>query len=132
MVPHFHSLHHENPVLNIIHDPVDAFKQALAGDGATRHYAPVAALDTLVGVQLESFTDLLRGESSGNVLLVAEDEECGTGQLLLEEKLLKLLLAVLKSELVSAVNDPDESISLLKVISPVRADGGLTSDIPHI
>ena len=48
------------------------------------------------------------------------------------KKFVQLVLAILESEFVSRVHDPDKSVGLFKVIAPVRSDCGLTANIPNI
>jgi len=45
---------------------------------------------------------------------------------------LKFVAAVLEAKFVSAVNDPDQTVSLLEIVPPIRADGSLTANIPDI
>ena len=46
------------------------------------------------------------------------------------QKVVQLLLTIKHSQPVCAVNNPDKSISLFKVIPPIRPKGTLTTNIP--
>ena len=44
---------------------------------------------------------------------------------------MKFLFAVIHSEAVSRVDNPDDSVGLFKVIPPVRTQRALSADIPY-
>jgi hypothetical protein len=69
--------------------------------------------------------------------LVPQNFELGTSsnevnQYLFLKEIMKLSLAILKPPDIRAINNPYQSICLLKVIPPIRADCFLTPDIPYI
>jgi hypothetical protein len=45
---------------------------------------------------------------------------------------LQFISAVLESQFVAAVNDPDQAVGLLEIVPPIGSDGGLAANIPHI
>ena len=53
---------------------------------------------------------------------------CGTH--VLEKQTVQLLLAVLHAHPIPGVDDPHEGVRLLKVITPVRPERALSSDVP--
>ena len=65
-------------------------------------------------------------------MLVCENKEGHTSEEFLAEKLLQVLLDLSHAHLVSGVDHVDESIGLVVVVAPVRADLPLTTDIPNV
>lgn len=45
---------------------------------------------------------------------------------------MEFLFGILESHFIRAVNNPDDSISLFEVISPIGSDGFLSTNIPYI
>lgn len=45
---------------------------------------------------------------------------------------MKLFLAVIHSNLVSTIDDPNETISRLEIVPPIRSNRLLSSDIPNV
>ena len=45
---------------------------------------------------------------------------------------MKLVFGILKPQFVGAIYNPYDSISLLEIIPPIRADSFLSSNIPHV
>merc|ERR1711978_375702 len=94
----------EDPLGDIVNQPVDAVEQVEASDRAALDDLPVVADDL---VQLQHLPDLLQTEGAWKVLLVGEDEEGGSKKPLLLQQALQLLLAVLQPPPVRRVHDPD-------------------------
>ena len=65
-------------------------------------------------------------------MLVRKNEEGHTSKEFLGQKLLQVLLDLLHAHLVSGVDHVDESVGLVVVVTPVRADLPLTTDIPNV
>ena len=65
-------------------------------------------------------------------MLVGEHEEGHTGKELLTEKLLQVFLNLGHAHLVSGVDHVDKGIGLVIIVTPVRADLPLTTDIPNV
>lgn len=65
------------------------------------------------------------------ILLVGEDKEKSISQLVLVEHALQLLTGLDNTVAIVAVNDEDDTLSVLEVMSPKRTDLVLSSDIPH-
>lgn len=65
------------------------------------------------------------------VLLVGKDQEQGVSQLVLVEHLLQLLSGLGNTVSVIGVNNKDDALGVLEVVSPQRSDLVLSTDIPH-
>ena len=119
----------EDPLGDIVDQPVDALEQVEAGDRAALDDLPVVADDL---VQLQHLPDLLQAEGAWKVLLVGEDEEGGPEQPLLLQQALQLLLAILQPPPVRRVYDPDQSVGGFEVVPPVRPKRLLSSNVPDV
>ena len=115
--------------MDVIDNKVDAFKKTTSGDGTAWHDTPVTVLDE---VELKNVLDLSWGQSTSNILLVAEHHERGTGELLLEEQSLQLDLAVMEAKAITGIDHPDEAVRMLEVVAPIRPDRGLAAHIPKV
>lgn len=65
------------------------------------------------------------------ILLVGEDKEESIPQLVLVEHALQLLTRLDNTITVVAVDDEDDTLSVLEVVPPQRTDLVLSTDIPH-
>ena len=82
-------------------------------------------------VEAELVGDLRRVHRVGQILLVGEDQEDGIPQLILVQHALKLLPGLDNTVAIVAVNNEDNALGVLEVVSPQRTDLVLTTDIPH-
>ena len=67
----------------------------------------------------------------GKILLVGEDQEDGVPQLILVQHALQLLTGLDDTVAIVGVNNEDDTLSVLEVMSPERSDLVLSTDIPH-
>jgi hypothetical protein len=67
----------------------------------------------------------------GQILLVGKDQEKGVPQLVLVEHALEFLAGLGDTVTIVAVDDEDDALSVLEVVSPQRTDLVLATDIPH-
>lgn len=65
------------------------------------------------------------------ILLVGEDEEDGVSELVLVEHALEFLSGLDDTVTIVGIDDEDDSLRVLEVMPPERADLVLTTDIPH-
>jgi hypothetical protein len=65
------------------------------------------------------------------ILLVGEDKEQSITELVLVEHALKLLTGLDDTITIVGVDDKDDTLGVLEVMSPQRTDLVLSSDIPH-
>lgn len=77
------------------------------------------------------FNIALRRATYGQILLVGEDQEKGVPQLILVEHALQLLAGLGNTVTIVAVDDEDDTLGVLEVVSPQRANLVLSTDIPH-
>jgi hypothetical protein len=66
----------------------------------------------------------------GKILLVGKDQEESISQLVLVEHALQLLTGLDDTVTIVAVDDEDDTLGVLEVMSPERTDLVLTADIP--
>jgi hypothetical protein len=69
-------------------------------------------------------------ETYGKILLVGKDQEESISQLVLVEHALQLLTGLDDTVTIVAVDDEDDTLGVLEVMSPERTDLVLTADIP--
>lgn len=67
----------------------------------------------------------------GQILLVGEDEEESVAELVLVKHALKLLASLDDTVAIVGVDDEDDTLGVLEVMPPQRADLVLSTDIPH-
>ena len=67
----------------------------------------------------------------GQILLVGENQEKGIPKLVLVQHSLELLAGLDNTIAIVAVNDEDDTLGVLEVMPPERADLVLTANIPH-
>lgn len=67
----------------------------------------------------------------GKILFVGKDQENSLTQLILVEHALKFLTGLNDTITIVAVDDEDDTLGVLKVMSPQRTDLVLTTDVPH-
>ena len=65
------------------------------------------------------------------ILLVGEDKEDSITELVLVKHALELLSGLNNTVAIVGVDDEDDTLSVLEVMSPQRTDLVLTTDIPH-
>lgn len=114
---------------DIIDNPVNSLKKSISCPCAAANDTPVPSRNI---IELEELFDLITCETSLDILFVAENKQSGSHQSLLFQQIVKFSLRVFKSHLVWTVDNPDHSIGLLEVVSPIWTDGFLTSNIPNV
>lgn len=83
------------------------------------------------GVQTKLVGDLGGVHGVGQILLVGEDEKEGVTELVLVEHALELLTGLDNTVAIVGVDDEDDTLGVLEVVPPQRADLVLSTDIPH-
>ena len=73
----------------------------------------------------------VRGVTDGQILLVGEDQENSIPQLILVQHALKLFPSLDNTVAIVGVDDEDDTLGVLEVMSPQGADLVLATDIPH-
>jgi len=108
--------------------PLETLIETITGGSASGLDVP-GALSQAVEAKL--VCDLGGVHGVGKILLVGEDEEDGVTELVLVEHALELLAGLDDTVAIVAVDDEDNTLSVLEVMSPERTDLVLTTDIPH-
>jgi hypothetical protein len=67
----------------------------------------------------------------GQILLVGKDQKNGIPELILVEHALQFLTGLDNTVTIVAVNNEDDTLGILEVVSPEGTDLVLTTDIPH-
>lgn len=74
--------------------------------------------------------DFLCWESSRQILFVCQHQKSCTSKSLFEKQNVQLFPTRIQSHTISWIDDPHETVSAFKVISPVGSQGLLTTNIP--
>lgn len=82
-------------------------------------------------MQAELVSDLSSVHGVGQILLVGKDEEKSVPELVLVQHALELLAGLDNTIAIVAVDDEDDTLGVLEVVSPQWADFVLASDVPH-
>ena len=126
---------HEQTRRNVIHNPIDALDEAIAGHRAAtpnRRVAVVEYIDPRIITDSEHARNFAGTECPEDVLFVGQNEQARARQLLLLKQVAQLRPAHFQPCPVGAVDDPDQAVGLLEVISPVCTYCLLPSNIPAI
>ena len=70
-------------------------------------------------------------DTYGKILLVGEDEEDGVTELILVQHALEFLAGLDDTVAIVAVDDEDDALGVLEVMSPEGTELVLATDIPH-
>lgn len=82
-------------------------------------------------MQTELVGDLGSVHCVWQILLVCEDKEKSIPELVLVQHALELLTSLRDTVTIVAVNNEDDTLGVLEVMSPQRSDLVLSTDIPH-
>ena len=82
-------------------------------------------------MQAKLVSDLSGVHGVGQILLVGEDKEKSITELVLVEHALELLTGLDDTVAIVGVDDEDDTLGVLEVMSPERTDLVLSTDIPH-
>lgn len=82
-------------------------------------------------VQAKLIRDLSSVHGVRQILLVGEDEQQSISQLVLVQHSLQLLAGLDDTVTIVAVDDEDDALRVLEVMSPQRSDLVLSTHIPH-
>lgn len=115
-------------VLELIRQPVQTLVQSISRSGAGGLNVPASVSEC---VQTELVSDFRCVHGVGQILLVGEDEKDGVTQLVLGEHTHQLLARLTHTLAIVRVDHEDQTLSVLEVVPPERADLVLSSDVPH-
>lgn len=82
-------------------------------------------------MQTKLVSDLSSVHCVWQILLVGEDQKESIPELILVQHTLKLLASLRNTITIVAVNNEDDTLSVLEVVSPQRSDLVLSTHIPH-
>jgi hypothetical protein len=108
--------------------PLETLVETVSGGSASRLDVPGTLSEA---VKTELVGDLSGVHGVGQILLVGEDEEKSITELVLVEHTLKLLAGLDNTVAIVGVDDEDDTLGVLEVMSPERTDLVLSTDIPH-
>ena len=74
---------------------------------------------------------LLQSGTNGQILFVGENKEQSITQFILVQHPLEFLSGFNDTVTIIAVNNEDDTLSVLEVVAPQRSNLVLTTDIPH-
>jgi len=109
-------------------EPLKTLVQTVTGRRASRLDVPGTLSEA---VEAELVGDLGSVHGVGQILLVGEDQEESVPQLVLVQHALQLLARLNNTIAIVAVNDEDDALGVLEVMSPQRSDLVLSTDIPY-
>lgn len=108
--------------------PVEALVETVTGGGAGGLDVPLARAER---VEAKLVSDLGNAHSVGEILFVRKNEEDGITELVLTKNLLQLEGSLINTLAIVRVDDVDNTLSVLVVVSPEGANLVLSTDIPH-
>jgi hypothetical protein len=116
-------------------EPVKTLVETITSGGRRALDVPLAVAEL---VKTEALSDLLNLHGVGEILLVGENKEDGIAKLIFREHAVDLILrtvlivlAIVNTLTIVRIDDEDNSLGVLVVVAPERADLILTSDIPN-
>ena len=110
----------------VLGEPIEAVVQTVAREGAGALDVPFSALDSVQGEFLGDFGDT----HDTLVLFVGEDQDDGVSEFLLSKHPVEFLLGEVNTVFVRGVNDENQSLSVLVVVSPQKSDFVLSPNVP--
>ena len=115
-------------LLDVSREPIQTFIETIGGGGAAALNEP----NTLAkSIQSKLFLDFRSGHGIGKILLVGEDEEDGVAEFVFREHLVKFITSLANTFTIVGVDDEDDTVGVLEVVSPERAELVLATNVPH-
>jgi len=121
----------KNPLqssLDVGAQPLETFIKTVTTGGTSSLDEPRPLSEPM---QPKLIGNLCSVHSIGEILLVGKDKEEGIPELILVQHPLQLLASLRNTFPIVRVDDKDDALSVLEIVSPERADLVLPSDIPH-
>ena len=113
---------------NVCRQPIETFVETLAGGGARGLNEPVSLAQR---VQTELIRDLRRAHRVRQILLVGEHQQHRIPKLIFVQHAVQLIASFRDAIAIVAIHNKDQTLSVLKVMSPERANLILSTDVPH-
>jgi hypothetical protein len=115
-------------VLQLIGEPVKSLVKAISGSGASCLDVPITVTQ---GVEAKLVSDFRGVHCIWQVLFVSEDQQNSVAQLVLGQHSHQLLSCFSHTLSIIAVNDEDQALRVLEVMTPQWTDLVLTTDVPN-
>ena len=115
-------------LLDVSGEPIQTLIETVGGSGAATLNEPNALTE---GVEAELFLNFRSRHSIGKILFVGEDEENSVAEFIFREHLVELIAGLTDTFTIVRVNDEDDTVGVLEVVSPEGAELILTTDVPH-
>jgi len=109
-------------------EPLETLIKTVARGGAGGLDVPGTLSQT---VETKLVCDLSSIHGIRQILLVGENQQNGIPQLVLVQHALELLSGLDDTVAIIAVDDEDNSLGVLEIMSPQRSDFVLSTDVPH-
>jgi len=109
-------------------EPLQTFVETVTGSSASGLNVPSTLSQT---VETQLVCDLGGVHGVWQILLVGENQQNGIPQLILVQHALQLLSGLNNTITIVAINNEDDTLGVLEVMSPERSDLVLSTDIPH-
>lgn len=124
-----HSVIDKNSGTNIHNRPINSFNQPFPSYSRTRYNSPMSSSNL---IKFQKLLNFFTTQSPLNILLIAKYKQSTSNQFLLFKQSMEFFFTYRKSHFITGIYNPDKSVSLFKVISPVRSDGFLAPYVPDI
>jgi len=115
-------------LLEGICEPLKTFVKTITSSSASGLDVPGTLSE---GVKAELVSNLSGVHGIGQILLVGKDEKKSVTEFVLIEHALQLLTGLNYTVAIVAIDDEDDTLGVLEVMSPQRTDLVLSSDIPN-
>lgn len=113
---------------NVARQPVEAFIQTFTRGGAGRLDEPVTLTKR---VKAELVGDLRRAHRVGQILLVGKHQEHRITELIFVQHAVKLITRLGHTITIVAIDNENQTLGVLEVVSPERTNLVLSADVPH-
>ena len=113
---------------NVARQPVEAFIQTFTRGGAGRLDEPVTLTKR---VKAELVGDLRRAHRVWQILLVGKHQEHRITELIFVQHAVKLITRLGHTITIVAIDNENQTLGVLEVVSPERTNLVLSADVPH-
>ena len=109
--------------------PIESFPKTLSLRSTASLNEPLALAEVR---QLEDLLNFRGRSGVGEILLVAVNEESGVLEVVVGEGVLEFFGGFLQAGAVGGVDDVDDAVSVLVVVTPEGAEASLATDVEHL
>lgn len=119
---------HLSALLEVGREPFETFVKAVSAGSARGLNEPLSLSQA---VQAELVSNLCRVHGVGQILLVGKDEKKSVAKLIFVEHSLQFFACLRNSLSIVGINDEDDAVRVLEVMSPERSNFVLSSNVPN-